>query len=52
MKRWAMVCNACHDSTDATAHIAVQTDAGGNESCGVCHGEGKEWSVERVHKPY
>jgi len=52
VKRWAMVCNACHDSTDATAHIAVQTDASGNESCGVCHGEGKEWSVERVHKPY
>ncbi|HEX6882246.1 MAG TPA: hypothetical protein VF530_02635 [Planctomycetota bacterium] len=52
VQRWAMVCNACHDSTDATAHIAVQTDSQGNESCGVCHGAGKEWSVERVHRPY
>jgi len=52
VRRWDAVCGACHDSTDAQAHIAVQTDAFGNESCGVCHGTGKEWSVERVHKPY
>jgi OmcA/MtrC family decaheme c-type cytochrome len=52
IRRWAAVCGACHDSTDAQAHVRVQTDALGNESCGVCHSEDAEWSVERVHKPY
>ncbi len=50
--RWAAVCGACHDSSDAQAHIAVQTTGGGAESCAVCHGTGGEWSVERVHKAY
>lgn len=52
VQRWAVVCGACHDTGDAQAHIAVQTDGAGNESCGVCHGEGKEWNVERVHRAY
>jgi OmcA/MtrC family decaheme c-type cytochrome len=50
--RWAVVCAACHDSTDAVAHITVQTAPGGLESCAVCHGTGAEWSVERMHKSY
>jgi hypothetical protein len=50
--RWTVVCGACHDTTDAQAHIAVQTDPLGNESCGVCHAPGKELSVELVHKSY
>ncbi len=50
--RWAAVCGACHDSDDAQAHIEVQTSGAGAESCGVCHGPGKEWNVERVHKTY
>ncbi|NOT29613.1 MAG: hypothetical protein HOP15_04090 [Planctomycetes bacterium] len=52
IRRWAVVCGACHDSTDAQAHISVQTDTAGSESCGVCHGEGREWNVARVHKAY
>ena len=52
IRRWATVCAACHDSTDAQAHINVQTDASGNESCGVCHAAGKDESVARVHRPY
>jgi hypothetical protein len=52
IRRWTVVCGACHDSTDAQSHIAVQTDAAGSESCGVCHGEGRDWSVERMHKAY
>jgi hypothetical protein len=52
IKRWSAVCGACHDSTDAQAHINVQTDPSGNESCGVCHGEGKDENVPRVHRPY
>ena len=52
IRRWAAVCGACHDSTDEQAHIAVQTDASGAESCAVCHGHDGEWSVERMHRPY
>jgi OmcA/MtrC family decaheme c-type cytochrome len=52
IRRWSVVCGACHDSTDALAHINVQTDTFGNESCGVCHGPGKDEDVARVHKPY
>ena len=52
VRRWTAVCAACHDSDDALAHIEVQTTSAGAESCGVCHGPGKEQSVERVHKTY
>jgi hypothetical protein len=50
--RWEAVCAACHDSTDAIAHMQVQTSTGGAESCGVCHGTDAEWSVPRMHKSY
>lgn len=52
VRRWAAVCAACHDSTDARAHINVNTDFMGNESCGVCHGPGRDLDVERVHQSY
>lgn len=52
VRRWTAVCGACHDSDDALAHIEVQTTSSGAESCGVCHGPGKEWSAARVHKTY
>ncbi|MCE9594776.1 MAG: hypothetical protein K8S98_11345 [Planctomycetes bacterium] len=52
VRRWTVVCGACHDATDMQAHIDVQTSASGQESCGVCHGEDGEWSVERMHKTY
>ena len=52
IQRWAIVCGACHDSTDAQAHITLQTTSGGVESCNVCHGTSAEWSVQRVHKSY
>lgn len=50
--RWTAVCGACHDSSDAQAHIAVQTDSAGNESCGICHGPGRDEDVVRMHKTY
>ena len=49
---WASVCGACHATEDTTAHIAVMTAPNGAESCGVCHGPGKESSVEVMHKPH
>ncbi len=52
VKAWGDVCGACHDSTAAGAHIDVKTATSGAESCAVCHGPGREWAVERMHKPY
>jgi len=48
-REWRAVCGACHDSDAAAGHIEAQS-AGGIESCELCHGEGKEWNVELVHK--
>ena len=52
VRRWSVVCGSCHDTSDAQAHINVQTDAQGNESCGVCHAPDRPESVERFHKSY
>jgi hypothetical protein len=52
VKEWAATCGACHDSSAAAAHISVQTSSGGVESCAVCHDEGSEWAVEKMHKSY
>jgi hypothetical protein len=49
---WGTVCNSCHDSPTATAHIASNTTSGaGIESCEVCHGPGKIVDVAKVHTP-
>jgi OmcA/MtrC family decaheme c-type cytochrome len=41
-------CMSCHNTTDAWSHAkANTTDLG--ESCGVCHGSGKEYAVSKVH---
>ena len=54
------VCSSCHDSTEATGHMTLQ---GGSfdttqeaidtgkvvETCNVCHGEDREFDVEKVH---
>jgi OmcA/MtrC family decaheme c-type cytochrome len=71
----AAVCSACHDGTEALAHMrdvggaGISDEAPGNvssgaglavtqadvdnsiyvESCGVCHGSGREADVNRVH---
>lgn len=42
-------CGACHDNEAAKAHIQTQTAAGGRESCVVCHTEGREAAVGKVH---
>jgi formylmethanofuran dehydrogenase subunit E len=41
-------CLSCHDGFTAAAHAAANTGALG-ESCSACHGDGKTYSVERVH---
>lgn len=46
-------CLGCHDSQDAAAHAYLNTtNFGGTktaEACGVCHGAGADWSVDKVH---
>jgi len=42
------VCTSCHDTIEAAAHAVVNTSSFG-ESCLVCHGEGKAFSVRKVH---
>jgi OmcA/MtrC family decaheme c-type cytochrome len=49
-RNWRAVCNACHDSDAATAHIATQTFQG-VESCAICHGPNAEFALEIMHKP-
>ena len=49
---WTAVCNSCHDSEAASAHIQLMTSPSGYESCSVCHSPGKEWDVQRMHKSY
>jgi OmcA/MtrC family decaheme c-type cytochrome len=46
-------CLGCHDTQDAAAHAFLNTtNFGGTataEACGVCHGSGKQWGVDKVH---
>jgi hypothetical protein len=49
---WRAVCNSCHDSVAATAHIDLMTTTSGVESCSICHQPGKEWNVPKMHKSY
>lgn len=41
-------CTACHTSLDAASHALANTSLLG-ESCGACHGEGKLFSVDKMH---
>jgi OmcA/MtrC family decaheme c-type cytochrome len=44
----AAACLGCHDSTEAAAHAYVNTTSFG-ESCVVCHKEGADYAVSKVH---
>ncbi len=43
-------CTSCHDSWDAVAHANLQTTQQGVESCRVCHQEGRDAAVGKVHQ--
>jgi hypothetical protein len=45
---WTEACGSCHDSDEATAHIGSQT-SNGVETCQICHGIGREFTVEASH---
>ncbi|MBI2917402.1 MAG: OmcA/MtrC family decaheme c-type cytochrome, partial [Chloroflexi bacterium] len=44
----AAACLGCHDSTKASAHAQTMTSPFG-ETCAVCHGEGRDFAVSKVH---
>jgi OmcA/MtrC family decaheme c-type cytochrome len=44
----AAACLGCHSTVDAAAHAYVNTAPFG-EACAACHGDDREFSVERVH---
>ncbi|MBI2817333.1 MAG: OmcA/MtrC family decaheme c-type cytochrome [Acidobacteria bacterium] len=44
----ASACLGCHDSEPAAAHAYLMTAPFG-ESCAVCHGEGADFAVSKVH---
>lgn len=43
-------CVGCHTKEPAKAHMEAQVAAIGRESCVVCHGVGREFSVEKMHR--
>lgn len=43
-------CTACHDSTAVRGHASIMTAADKTETCTVCHGEGADFAVSKVHK--
>jgi len=51
VREWRAACTSCHDSTAAGAHVDTMT-SNGQESCSTCHGLGKDWPVDRVHRRY
>lgn len=42
-------CLGCHTAQDAAAHAQLNTSGNLGEACGVCHGAGADFAVERVH---
>ncbi len=43
-------CIGCHTKEPAKAHMEAQIAAIGRESCVVCHGVGREFAVEKMHR--
>jgi OmcA/MtrC family decaheme c-type cytochrome len=43
-------CVGCHTREPAKAHMEAQIATVGRESCVVCHGVGREFSVDKMHR--
>lgn len=41
--------SSCHNKERDNVHMELQTASGGHESCVVCHGDGRDFAVEKVH---
>jgi hypothetical protein len=42
-------CLSCHDNLPAAAHADLATSPTYGESCDVCHGQGAEFAVDKLH---
>jgi OmcA/MtrC family decaheme c-type cytochrome len=51
MQAWRASCTSCHNTPGARAHVEANSP-GGNESCSVCHGPSREFSVDISHKEW
>jgi len=43
-------CVGCHTREPAKAHMEAQIASVGRESCVVCHGRGREFAVDKMHR--
>jgi OmcA/MtrC family decaheme c-type cytochrome len=43
-------CVGCHTREPAKAHMEAQIASVGRESCVVCHGTGREFAVDKMHR--
>jgi len=43
-------CVGCHTREPAKAHMEAQIASVGRESCEVCHGRGREFAVDKMHR--
>jgi OmcA/MtrC family decaheme c-type cytochrome len=41
-------CTSCHDTPVTAAHVQLNT-LGGVETCTICHGDGRDFAVDKVH---
>jgi OmcA/MtrC family decaheme c-type cytochrome len=46
----ASACVGCHNKEGAKSHMETLTASNGQESCVVCHGAGREFSVAKMHR--
>jgi OmcA/MtrC family decaheme c-type cytochrome len=45
----ASACTSCHDDDATRAHAEAETTSNGEESCTVCHSEGRQVAVSAAH---
>lgn len=52
---WMLACTSCHDGNSTKVHIDLNTSPAtmtspGIESCATCHGDGRAFAVEELHR--